>query len=170
MHTHNHGPDCDCSHDHEHEHSPDCDCGHDHEHSHAASPPCEIFQDGALNEVAAGFLRLLENHHFLPCARFVLKSSTEQEFESIALAPVFISDGEETPAFLRSVGEVLLALEYHGYISIDYDILLDGYDYTYYTESRAYKLFEQTVSEAGGREGFLGDTASIEFGSIAPLG
>jgi len=142
-----------------------CACGHDH--CHEAPRSYDIFKDGKRNEAAEGFIHLLNTHHFLPCARFLLKSTRQPEFTSIALAPVFISDGEESVALLRSIGELLLGLEQHGYISIDYDIPLDGFDYTYFQESKAYRLFEQTVQEARGREGFLGDIAAIEFGSIA---
>lgn len=152
---------------HTEHHGHDCDCGHDH--SHDTSHSCKIFQDGKLNEAADGFLQLLKTHHYLPCARFILKSSVEPEFSSVALAPVFINDGEESPDFLRRVGEVLLGLEHHGYISIDYDIPLEGSDYSYFKESKAYKLFEQSVEDAKSRERFLGDTATIEFGSIAPI-
>ena len=172
-HDHEHGPSCDCGHDHEHvhthNHADDCDCGCGHEHSHEPAQICDIFQDGKLNEAASGFMELLKTHRFLPCASFVLRSSTEPEFSSAALAPVFITDGKEEISFLRAIGDILLGLEYHGYISIDYDIPLEGFDYSYFRESRAYRIFEQTVAEAKSREGFLGDIADIEFGSIAPL-
>ncbi|MCD7948211.1 MAG: hypothetical protein LUG13_07975 [Oscillospiraceae bacterium] len=148
-----------------HDHA--CNCGHDH--ANEAAHSCDVFTDGQLNEAADGFLQLLKTHHFLPCARFVLKSTSEPAFSSVALAPVFISDGEESVSVLRAIGDILLGLEQHGYLSIDYDIPLDGFDYTYFKESRAYQLFVQTVREGKDRDGFLGDTATIEFGSIAPI-
>ena len=171
-HHHEHGEGCGCGcgcgHDHghhHHEHGESCGCGHHHQH-HVYS----IFQEGVLNEVAEGFMHLLSTHKFLPCARFVVKSSAEPEFSNVALAPVFIDDGEEEVLVLRAMGEVLLGLEYHGFVSIDYDIPLDNFDYGYFKESRAYKFFEQTVAEAKGKAGFLGDIADIEFGSIAAIG
>ena len=166
-HHHEHGEGCGCGHDHghhHHEHGEGCGCGHDHGHHQQFFP---IFQEGVLNEVAEGFMHLLSTHKFLPCARFVVKSSSEPEFSNVALAPVFIDDGEEEVLVLRAMGEVLLGLEHHGFISIDYDIPLDNFDYSYFKESRAYRLFEQTVAEAKDKQGFLGDIAEIEFGSIA---
>ncbi len=148
-------------------HNHACHCGHDH--GQEAAHSCALFQNGALNDAAAAFLQLLKTHHFLPCARFILKSTTEPSFSSVALAPVFIRDGEESVGVLRATGDMLLELEAHGYISIDYDIPLDGYDYTHFKDSRAYQLFVQTVMEGKDRPGFLGDTPTIELGSIAPI-
>lgn len=174
-HEHIHGESCGCGHDHTHDHThhdhahgEDCDCGHDHSQHHQASD-FNLFDNGVLNETAAAFMNLLETHRFLPCARFVVTSSAEPEFSNVALAPVFINDGTEDILFLRAIGNVMTALEHQGYISIDYDIPLEGFDYSYFKESNAYKLFEETVAEGREREGFLGDTATIEFGSIAPL-
>jgi ABC-type uncharacterized transport system, permease component len=170
VHTHVHSESCGCGHDHAHHHhahGASCGCGHDHGHQHKDYP---IFQEGALNEVATGFMHLLSTHKFLPCARFVVRSSKEPDFTNVALAPVFIDDGEEEVMVLRAIGEVLTGLEHHEFISIDYDIPLENFDYSYFKESKAYKLFEQTVAEAKGKPGFLGDIADIEFGSIAAIG
>ena len=159
---------CGCGHNHAHTHAhgESCGCGHDH----GSKKTYPIFQEGALNEVAAGFMHLLHTHKFLPCARFVVKSSKEPDFTNVALAPVFIDGGEEEVMVLRAIGEVLMGLEHHGFVSIDYDIPLNNFDYSYFKESKAYKLFEQTVAEAKGKPGFLGDIADIEFGSIAAIG
>ena len=163
---------CGCGHDHEHRdhhhaHGENCGCGCDHHEQQRDYP---IFQEGALNEAAAGVMHLLQTHKFLPCARFVVKSSVEPDFMNVALAPVFIDSGEEEVMVLRAMGEVLLGLEHHGYVSIDYDIPLNNFDYSYFKESKAYKLFVQTVAEAKGKPGFLGDIADIEYGSMAVTG
>ena len=158
---------CGCGQDHNHVHDENCGCGGHHHHE--APPVCDIFEDETLNETAGGLMRLLDLHGFLPCARFVVRSSREPDFENVALAPVFISGEDDSVLFLRAIGDILLSLAYHGYISIDYDIPLKGYDYSYFKGSAAYRLFEETVREAQTREGFLGDIADIEYGSIAPL-
>ncbi len=156
--------------EHDHVHDENCSCGeHEHSHSHDPALALSIFEDGELNDSAASFMGLLNTHKFLPCARFVVKSSKESSFSNVVLSPVFVTDGTEQVSVLRSIGDILIGLELNDYISIDFDIPLEGFDYSYFYESAAFKLLEQTVAEAKDRDGFLGDTATIEFGSIAPL-
>ena len=169
MNSDNNNASCGCGHYHQHKHEEGCSCGCEHHRHHGEPPSYEIFEDGKLSEKAIRFMHLLESHKFLPCARFIITSSVEPSFFNIALAPVFISDKEESVSLLKETGSVLLGLERHGYISIDYGVLLTNFDYSYFKESAAYKLFEETVSDAKQQQGFLGDTAVIEFGSIAPL-
>ena len=128
-----------------HEHH-SCLCGrHDRHHDHHG---CHDHHrrsgEGELTPAMAGFLHHLEHHHYLPVARFLVESSAEEEFCSVAL-------------------------EEMGYLTLDYDYPLAGYSYEEYNESKLYAYFCRTVAEGAGKNGFLGDTPVLELGSIAPV-
>lgn len=142
---------------HDHAHT------HDHNHDH-----CCHSSHAALTEPQADFMHHLEHHHFLPVARFLVESSQEDDFCSVALAPVYLRGVDEELSSVRKTAELLLALEQGGYITLDYDYPLDGYAYTEYQESAIYAYFSSTVAEGKDRPGFLGDTPRLELGSIAP--
>lgn len=149
---------------HEHHEPCGCGCGHHHEHHHHSG---ELL--GELTQAQAAFLHELEHHHFLPVARFVVESSQEGDFSSVALAPVFLRSPEETMEWVKETGAMLLELEQRGWITLDYDYPLEGYSYAEYKQSELYTYFCSTVEEAKGRPGFLGDTPVLELGSIAPV-
>ncbi len=148
-------------HDH-HDHC-GCGCGHDHHHESHHRP------QGDLNEAQAAFLEELEHHHYLPLARFVVESSKEEDFSSVALAPVFLRHPGETMEWVKETGAMLLDLEARGLITLDYDCPLEGYSYGEYKTSDLYAYFQKTIAEAAARPGFLGDTPILELGSIAPV-
>jgi hypothetical protein len=120
-----------------------------------------------LTEAEANLLRQFAQIPFLPLARFLMVNQEEDDLESVGLAPVFLSDGKETVAQIKEVGNLLLDLEEKGLITLDYDIPLSGYDYEIYRTSDAYLLFVDTVLEGSQREGFLFDTPILELGSMA---
>ncbi len=163
----------------EHNHSHGCGCGghsHNHEHhachSHTAHYKCcgkhKKENIEVITETELHFLKHLLEYKFLPVARFILKSSKEHSFQNTALSPVFIIDIKDSMKDVKNVGKKLIKLEDLGLITIDYDIPLKGYAYSEYTDSDIYEYFKQTVNEVKGKEGFLGDTPTMECGSIAP--
>lgn len=111
------------------------------------------------------FLILLDRYLYLPVARFLLLSKKQSDFTSVALQAVFISDLHQSLDNTKAMSNMLLSLENKGFISIDYGVLLEGYDYKDYTNSDVYKYFIQTVKEAP--DNFIGDSSNIEFGSMA---
>ncbi len=117
------------------------------------------------------FLCRLSHHQALPVARFVLESSREHDFSSVALAPVFLRSAADEMSDVKEAGAFLLGLEAMGCLTLDYDIPLRGYPYEEYDHSALYAYFVSTVKEGASR-GFLGDTPRLELGSMAltPLG
>ena len=154
MHDHDEHCGCGCGHDHNHDHN--------HAHNHAHRP------GGPLTEAQEAFLHELAHHHFLPVARFLVESTAEDDFSSVALAPVYLRGPEETMEWVKETGAMLRELEERGYLTLDYDYPLEGYPYTEYRESALYAYFCKTIEEGRGRPGFLGDTPVLELGSIAP--
>lgn len=117
------------------------------------------------------FLHQLFHHQALPLARFVLESSREHDFSSIALAPVFLRSAADEMSDVKEAGAFLSRLEELGCLTLDYHIPLRGYPYEEYHHSALYAYFVSTVRE-GAAQGFLGDTPRLELGSMAltPLG
>lgn len=147
-----------------------CGCGHDHEHEHHHEHYAEHdAYRGPLTPEQAAFLHELAHHHYLPLARFLTESTVEEDFSSVALAPVYLVSPEDTMEQAKARGEMLLDLERRGWITLDYGYPLEGYPYAEYRGSALYAYFCQTVEEAKGRPGFLGDTPVLELGSIAPV-
>lgn len=155
MHHHDHHGCC-CGHDHDHDHGQDC-------HQGRAVPAEELSGE----EMA--LLHELAHHHYLPVARFLLESTRQDDFSSVALAPVYLRHPGESLEQVRRTGALLLGLEEKGYLSLDYGYPLDGYSYEEYRSSQVYAYFCQSVEQARGRAGFLGDTPVLELGSIAPV-
>lgn len=150
-----------------HVHDEHCGCGHDHGHDHAHDH--KHHSGGPLTEAQEAFLHELSHHHFLPVARFLVESTVEGDFSSVALAPVYLRTPEETMEWVKQTGSMLLELEERGYLTLDYDYPLEGYSYTEYRQSQLYAYFCKTIEEGKGRPGFLGDTPVLELGSIAPV-
>jgi len=152
---------------HEHDQEGGCGCGHDH-HAHGHDCADHEIVDIELNEDQTAFLRQLAQIFFLPVAQFIVKSTKESAFTSVALQPVFIRSLDDTMEDVRDAGKFLTTLENAGMISLDYDFPLDGYEYQEYKNSELYLYFCQTIEEGKTQEGFLGDTPELVLGSIAP--
>lgn len=155
---------------HTHEH--DCCCGHHHDHEHNHHDCCSnhekpIKNDANLTQNESDFIHYLSQAKYLPLASFVTKSSKTAHFEMLALSPIFIRSISDTLEDVRESGEFLLNLEKKGYITLDYDIPLDGYAYDEYKNCKLFEEYQQIVAEGAKNEHFLGDIATIEFGSIA---
>ncbi len=162
---HHHDHDCTCGHD-------TCGCGHHHHHHHddgkPAFQPSSITCKNELTENEVIFLHQLSQYHYLPVAQFIVRSSKQDDFEIVALQPVFIRSIRDTMEEVKESGAFLQKLYDMGMISLDYDIPLDGYAYHDYKESDLYKDFCDSVGEAVEKadETFLGDTPAIELGSM----
>ena len=109
----------------------------------------------ALTRAQAELLALFAQTPFLPLCRFLLTSSREEDLESVALAPVILSE-----------------LEKLGLISLDYALPLSGCTYEEYRTSPIFADLLAAVEEGVQQPGFLFDTAVLETGSMAltPLG
>ncbi len=167
MSEHNHSHSCGCkSHSHHH-HQHGCGC-----HSHASHDKCcgnhKNVKIEDVSDTELHFLQHLLAHEYIPVARFIVKSSKEHDFANVVLSPVFIVDTKESMEGVKNIGEKLRNLENLGLITLDYDIPLSGYEYSEYHNSDIYAYFKETVNEAQGKAGFLGDIPTIECGSIAP--
>ncbi len=163
MSNHNHGENCACGgkhhHHHNHTHGEDCACGNHKE--------VKVNIEG-ISEAEISFLKHLIEYHYLPVAQFVVKSSKEHSFAITAMAPVFIIDPKDSMEEVKRVGDRLSMLMERGLITLDYDIELKGYGYNEYKNSEVLGYFKETVEQAVGKDGFLGDIATVEYGSIAP--
>ena len=143
----------------------DCSC-----HSHSSvSGTVRAHSQGPLTISSEEKLVLLELTQCsqLPVSRFVMTSSTEKEARFVSLAPVYIEALDDSMESVKQKGSVLSKLEIKGLISLNYDIPMQGYDYTQHTNSALFAYFTETVNDAKKKPSFLCDTAEIEFGSIA---
>jgi hypothetical protein len=116
------------------------------------------------------FLGLLSQAPFLPIGRFLLKSSRSDHLESVALAPVYLTEQQNSIEIVRENAVALKQLAEYGVITLDYDIPLEGFDYTIFKESAAYKYFQDAVQEGKADPDFIFDTAELELGSLALTG
>lgn len=114
------------------------------------------------------FLAKLVSVQYLPLVQFVVKSSKEHDFNSIALPTVYIEDVAEPMEVVKARATMLNGLTDKGFITLDYDIELENCDYNEYFTSELFAYFKSTVQEGAGQENFLGDIADIFKGSIAP--
>jgi len=150
---------------------------HDHSHSCCGDCCCDshtfnlegdyAFSLGSINSKEISFMLELVKHSYLPVSRFIMSSSIETEARIVSLEPVFINDIDDNMETVKEIGKVLSELEKKGVISLDYDIPLQGYEYTQFKESALFSYFQDTVNEGKRNLSFLFDTAEIELGSIA---
>ncbi len=155
------------SHNHTHHHGHNCSCSHNHEH---AGNCCKKHKKASVSELTTQqqqFLQDLTKHRFLPVTQFVIKSSKQSSFECVALAPVYILGEAHTIDEIKQTGKQLKELEDMGYITLDYDIPIKNFNYDVYYNSDAFKFFKDTVDEGKDKQGYLGDMAIIQTGSIA---
>lgn len=160
---------------HEHDH---CSCHDEHDscHDHGAhgETGCGSCCSGGchdnviyITEDEHTFLSALSQTPFLPLARFIMTSSKSDDVESVALAPVYMTDKTETMDAVKKTGKTLRDMEEKGLITLDYDMPLEQGDYSVFEQSALYQMFCDTVNEAKDKEGFLFDQPVLETGSIA---
>lgn len=152
----NHGCGCGCS----------CGC-HGHHHNQEGTSGCHAGEPLTISQEELSFLKELKQYLYLPVCCFTVYSTKEAHARFTALAPVYLETAEDDMEKVRTRGKVLSGLEKKGLISLDYDIPLDGFDYSMYTESELYRFFMDTVREGMVRPEHLCDAGEIELGSLA---
>lgn len=171
VHTHNH--------DHGHHHSCGCGCSgehthdqtntHEHEQEGSCGGCCSKKEQGPINisKEELEILLELKEYHYLPISEFVMSNSENEHIGFTGLAPVYIKKLDDSMETVKGIVNVLKQLVKKGLISIDYDLPLQGYDYSMHTESELYKYFTKTVEDGKENPDFLCDKAEIGFGSVA---
>ncbi len=179
QHEHKHaegGCGCGGHHHHEHNHHDHaeggCGCGgHHHGHGHHAhahddfEDAKEIVSAPATAEQLA-FLQNFSKIAPLPIVKYLITSSVEHSFESVALRDVCLRSAEDSIALIKETAAFLQGLEASNLIAIDYDTPLADESYAHYYHSASFGLFKETVAEGAAQQAFLGDTASLEKGCI----
>lgn len=121
---------------------------------------CDSVVPTPLTETERQLLGALAQNAFLPVARFLLRSPEQPELSFVMSAPVYLPAPEADADTLRACGTALLSLHKRRYITLDYGVPLDGFDYAGWERSEFYRSFAFSV-DAPGAEPFL------EPGSIA---
>lgn len=143
-------------------------CRHgDHQEQGSCGDCCGGKQEIIICQQEAEFLMRLAQIPFLPVTRFLMKSSQSDHLESVALAPVYLEQPEESMEAVKETGKVLDALAQKRLIALDYDKPLQGGDYSVYKESGLFRYFQETVEEGSRQPNHLYDVAALECGSIA---
>ena len=141
---------CDC-HEHGQESDAACGCGC---HSHVVELTAEEKQ----------FLEFMLSAQPIPVVRFLLRSSKSEHFETIAMAPVYMKQADDSLGMVRDNADMLKVLAEAGLVALDYDTLMEGFDYSLYEQSEAYAYFLQTVEEAKENSHFVFDLGCMEKG------
>lgn len=163
-----HEKDCAChehTHEEHHHHGDACGCGCGHHHHHHEE--IEVKPIEGMTVVQQNMLLALYERRYLPVACFTLTKDGDDELSSIALAPVYLVSPTDTMEDVKALGAQLSELEAGGLLTLDYDLPLNGYEYSEYKASELYAYFARTVEEAKDRPDFLFDTANLELGSMA---
>lgn len=143
-------------------------CGGHVKHDHAQDDfdaPAKVVESRPATAEQRSFLQNFEKMAPLPIAKYLVKSSTEHSFENVALGDVCLRSANDSIALIKETAAFLQGLEASNLIAIDYETPMADDCYAHFYASDSYALFEQTVAE-GGAQGFLGDTATLEKGSI----
>ncbi len=122
----------------------------------------------SLNEKEFKFLSYLVAHQFLPMVQFVMLSSENKEFKKVSLSPAYIEDVTDTFEKIQTMGTMLDRLESEGFITLDFNVPLQNCSYNEYYNSEVFAFYKNMISEISlNQVAFMGDTATIEKGSIA---
>lgn len=78
---------------------------------------------------------------FLPVARFLLQNPENPELSFVMAAPVFLRSEGDSAEEIRRSGTALLALQKRRYITLDYGVALEGFDYGAWEQSVHYQDF-----------------------------
>lgn len=148
---------------------------HHHEHRHG-SQGCSggccggnhgcCSQNTTFTQPERDFLLTLLERQFLPMAQFVVTSTKTHELEMVALSPVHFERPETTMEEAKATADMILHLEELGLLTVDIDESLDDGSYEVYRQSTLFAHLAETVAEGAAR-GFLGDTATVQQGTIA---
>ncbi len=131
-------------------------------------PGEELSLDG-LNDREREFLSYLVAHQFLPMVQFVMLSSENPEFKKVSLSPAYIEDVTDTFEKIQTTGTMLDKLESEGFLSLDFNVPLQNCEYEEYYNSEVFAFYKNMINEISSNQAaFVGDTATIEKGSMAP--
>lgn len=72
---------------------------------------------------------------FLPLVQFARRESYFAPLEPLEPSPVYLRSGDEDTAEVEMLSLALRRLASRGYVTLDYDIPLSGYDYVLYQTS-----------------------------------
>lgn len=88
-----------------------------------------------LNQEERAILLELAQTPFLPLVQFVRRESYFAPLEPLEPSPVYLRTGEEDTAEIELTSLALRRLASRGYLTLDYEIPLSGYDYVLYQTS-----------------------------------
>ena len=88
-----------------------------------------------LNREERAILLELAQTPFLPLVQFVRRESYFAPLEPLEPSPVYLRTGEEDTAEIELISLALRRLASRGYLTLDYDSPLSGYDYVLYQTS-----------------------------------
>lgn len=108
-------------------------CSHSCESCHSSCSGCGGHD--ALSQSERDLLLELAQTPFLPIAQFQRRESYFAAQEPLDPSPVYLHTGTETTADIELTSLALRRLASRGYITLDYDIPLSGYDYVLYQTS-----------------------------------
>lgn len=104
-------------------------------------PHCKGCAPSPLSEEERHLLDLLSQQAFLPVARFLLQNPENPELSFVMAGPVFLETPEDSSEKISAAGKGLLSLQKRRYLTLDYDLPLDGFDYGVWEQSRHYQDF-----------------------------
>lgn len=102
-----------------------------------------------LSDMEKSLLDLLAQNPFLPLCRLLLRSHDNEELSFVMSAPVYLPYPDTTTEEVRSYGAALLSLQRRGYLTIDYDIPISGFDYDSWKDYDYYRSFVFSVEAPG---------------------
>ncbi len=115
------------------------------------------------------FLSYLVAHQFLPMVQFIMLSSENPTFKKISLSPAYIESVTDSFEKIQTTGAMLDRLESEGFITLDFNVPLQNCEYEEYYNSDVFAFYKSMISEISSNQAaFMGDTATIEKGSMAP--
>ena len=110
-------------------------CTHDCGSCGKRGAGCGGCTSSELNREERAILLELAQTPFLPLVQFVRRESYFAPLEPLEPSPVYLRTGEEDTAEIELVSLALRRLASRGYLTLDYDIPLSGYDYVLYQTS-----------------------------------
>ncbi len=106
----------------------------------SSSPSCpSCSARRALSEQERALLSELAQTPFLPLVQFVRRKSYFSALEPLDPSPVYLHSRQESTSEIEMRSLALLRLASLGYITLDYDIPLQGYDYVLYQTSEFHR-------------------------------
>lgn len=111
---------------------------------------CTGCNAGPLSPEERHLMDLLAQRAFLPVARFLLENPDNSALSFVMSAPVYLETEQDTPQDLSRAGTALLSLQKRQYVTLDYNVPLQGFDYSAWERSQYYQNFAfSSTSEDG---------------------